>query len=183
MSRIYLIRHGATRANEGHLYCGSTDLSLSETGAAALRQLHYEIDAERYVTSGMKRTNETLRILFGAVPFREDAAFREVDFGAFEMRGYEELKDDPAYQAWLTGDNEENVPPGGESGAAMKARVLSAFAALASQPGDTVLITHGGVIAAIMEAFFPGEGKNRYQWQPQPGHGYAVTPTGYQAIP
>ena len=65
----------------------------------------------------------------------------------------------------------------------MKARVLPAFAALASQPGDTVLVTHGGVIAAIMEAVFPGEGKNRYQWQPRPGYGYVVTPTGYQAIP
>ena len=183
MSMVYLIRHGATWANEGHLYCGSTDLPLSEKGAAALGQLHYEIDAARYVTSGMKRTNETLGILFGDVPFREDAAFREVDFGAFEMRGYAELKDDPAYQLWLTGDNEENVPPGGESGAAMKKRVLPAFAALASQPGDTVLVTHGGVIAAIMEAVFPGEGKNRYQWQPRPGHGYVVTPTGYQAIP
>ena len=39
------------------------------------------------------------------------------------------------------------------------------------------------MIAAIMEAAFPGEGKNRYQWQPAPGHGYAVTPTDYQAIP
>lgn len=183
MSRVYLIRHGATRANEGHLYCGSTDLPLSEQGAAALGQLRYEIDAARYVTSGMKRTNETLRLLFGNVPFRENPAFREVDFGAFEMRGYEELKNDPAYQNWLTGDNEENVPPGGESGAEMKARVLPAFAALSSLPGDTVLVTHGGVIAAIMEAAFPGEGKNRYQWQPRPGRGYAVTPTGYQAIP
>ena len=183
MSRVYLIRHGATRANEQHLYCGSRDLPLSEQGAAALGQLSYEMDPERYVTSGMKRTNETLRILFGDVPFREDAAFREVDFGAFEMRSYGELKDDPAYQAWLTGDNEKNVPPGGESGEEMKARVLPAFAALAALPGDTVLVTHGGVIAAIMEAAFPGEGKNRYQWQPEPGHGYAVTPRDYQAIP
>ena len=28
---IYLIRHGKTEANEKHLYCGSTDLSLSVT--------------------------------------------------------------------------------------------------------------------------------------------------------
>ena len=183
MSTVYLIRHGATWANENHLYCGSTDLPLSESGAAALEKLGYTLTPARYVTSGMKRTNETLRILFGDVPYREDAAFREICFGAFEMRGYGELKDDPAYQAWLTGDNEENVPPGGESGAAMRARVLPAFAALAALPGDTVLVTHGGVIAAIMAACFPGEGKHRYQWQPRPGHGYAVTGAGYQAIP
>ena len=40
---IYLIRHGKTEANERHLYCGSTDLSLSDTGRAELQQLHYDI--------------------------------------------------------------------------------------------------------------------------------------------
>ena len=29
---IYLIRHGKTEANERLLYCGSTDLSLTEVG-------------------------------------------------------------------------------------------------------------------------------------------------------
>ena len=29
---IYLIRHGKTEANEKHLYCGSTDLPLSDVG-------------------------------------------------------------------------------------------------------------------------------------------------------
>ena len=31
---LYLIRHGNTVANEQHLYCGSTDLSLSPEGRA-----------------------------------------------------------------------------------------------------------------------------------------------------
>ena len=29
-----------------------------------------------------------------------------------------------------------------------------------------------GVIAAIMDHLFPGEGKNRYEWQSAPGCGY-----------
>ena len=49
----------------------------------------------------MKRTNETLRILFGDVPYEEDPRFRELDFGIFEMRSYEELKDTSEYQTWL----------------------------------------------------------------------------------
>ena len=53
--------------------------------------------------------------------------FREVDFGIFEMYGYEELKDTLEYQQWLTGDNEANVPPQGENGLQMKERVLTAF--------------------------------------------------------
>ena len=105
----------------------------------------------------------------------------EVDFGVFEMHTYEELKDRRDYQAWLTGDNMANIPPEGESGNQMTQRVLSALPELLKE--DTVLITHGGVIAAIMESLFPEEQKNRYQWQPAPGRGYAVSEKNYRPIP
>ena len=177
---IYLIRHGKTVANEQHLYCGSTDLPLSDGGREELHSMHYDITPERFVTSGMKRTDETLRILFGNVPFSVDSRFREVDFGDFEMKSYEMLKDDPAYQIWLTGDNEANTPPGGESGVQMTRRVLEAFREI---PDGTALITHGGVIAAIMASLFPADGKHRYQWQPRNGHGYEIRGGTYRPIP
>ena len=177
---IWLIRHGKTEANERHLYCGSTDLPLSPLGRAELRDIHYGIENPRFLTSGMKRTEETLALLFGAVPHDQDPAFREVDFGVFEMRSYEELKDTPAYRAWLTGDNEANIPPQGESGAQMTRRVLDAFAQLKD---GTVLITHGGVIAAIMGHLFPQEQKTRYGWQPSPGSGYEIDGNTYRALP
>ena len=177
---IYLIRHGKTEANEKRLYCGSTDLPLSEAGREELRSLAYAITPAGFVTSGMKRTNETLQILFGSVPFSVDSRFREVDFGDFEMKSYDMLKDNPSYQAWLTGDNESNTPPNGESGARMTRRVLEAFSEL---PDGTVLVTHGGVIAAIMASMFPEEGKHRYQWQPGNGFGYEISEDTYRPIP
>ena len=177
---LYLIRHGATRANLEHLYCGSTDLPLSPEGAEALKLLHCPAPRARYLTSGMRRANETMEILFPGQAYERDSRFREVDFGIFEMKSYEMLKNDPAYLAWITGDNEKNIPPQGESGEMFRARVLTALETLRE---DTVLITHGGVIAAIMEELFPREGKNRYQWQPRPGRGYAVTEEGYREIP
>ena len=177
---IYLIRHGKTAANEQHLYCGSTDLPLSESGLEALKALSYETGHFQYVTSGMLRTEQTLKALFGDVSHRIEDNFREIDFGIFEMKSYEQLKNDPAYRAWLSGDNQSNTPPGGESGNAMTQRALNAFHSLSQ---DTVVITHGGVIAAIMEALFPQEGKNRYQWQPKPGHGYKIENNSYYPIP
>ena len=174
--KIYLIRHGKTEANERRLYCGSTDLPLSENGRGELRDIRYDIQNVRFLTSGMKRANETLEVLFGNVPYDREPRFREVDFGAFEMHSYEDLKDGPAYQAWITGDNEANVPPGGESGVQMTQRVLEAFFELKE---DTCLVTHGGVIAAIMAQLFPEEGKSRYQWQPKNGHGYCITEHGF----
>lgn len=183
MREIYLIRHGKTEANLLHLYCGSTDLPLCPQGIRELEELRYSLPPARYITSGMQRTEQTLKILFGDVPHQKNAQFREIDFGEFEMHSYEQLKDTPPYQQWLTGDNFRNVPPGGESGEAMTRRVMAEFHAIETDEIPTVIVTHGGVIAAIMEALFPDEGKNRYAWQPQPGHGYAILGNTYHPIP
>ena len=173
---IYLIRHGKTEANSKHLYCGSKELTLSVAAREELQNIRYDIKNVRFITSGMKRTNETLQVLFGDVPYEIDPRFREVNFGIFEMHSYEQLKDRTDYQAWLEGDNEANVPPRGESGVQMKARVLQALSEITE---DTCIITHGGVIAAIMEHLFPGEDKNRYQWQPQNGRGWVICEDRY----
>ena len=183
MSTIYLIRHGRTPANEQHLYCGSTDLELTEQGIGALKELYYDIRPQRIVTSGMIRTEQTLRVQFGSVEHEVDPRFREVDFGEFEMKSYEQLKDEPDYQRWITGGNMKNVPPGGESGQEMTRRVLEAYREVERSGLDTLIVTHGGVIAAILDELFPNEEKNRYQWQPKPGHGYAVFDGKYREIP
>ena len=183
MSTIYLIRHGRTEANEKHFYCGSTDLPLTEAGRAALREMHYEVGSARFITSGMKRTGETLKLLFGDVPYTVDREFREIDFGVIEMHGYEDLKDRADYQAWITGDNDANIPPEGESGNQMRSRVVAAFQRLREEDKDTVVVTHGGVIAIILETLFPDCGSNRYQLQPRPGFGYAIENGSFRPIP
>lgn len=174
--RIYLIRHGRTEANVRRLYCGSTDVSLSDEGRQELKAICHDIKNVRFLTSGMNRANETLLLLFGDVPYDVDPRFREVDFGEFEMFTYEQLKHRADFQNWLAGDNENNVPPGGESGNQMKKRAMEAFSQIRE---DTCVVTHGGVIAGLMGMLFPEEGKNRYQWQPANGRGYCITEQGY----
>lgn len=174
MRRAILLRHGITEANRLHRYCGSTDLPLDETALAEFhaKNLRYpDPGSYRVLTSGMLRTEQTLQEIYGTIPHEIIPDFREIDFGVFENKSYEELKDDPAYQAWLTGDNEQNVCPGGESGAQMSQRVLAAWDSLAE---DTLLVAHGGVIACLMAHLFPEEEKSRYQWQPKPFGGYAI---------
>lgn len=183
MGDIYLIRHGRTEANEKRLYCGSTDLSLSKAGEEELKKVSYRVPKEsRFLTSGMKRTEQTLKLLFGEVPHTADPRFREVNFGIFEMKGYEELKEQEAYLQWITGENEKNVPPEGESGVQMRERVMEAFYERSSCAEPIVLVTHGGVIASIMEELFPLEEKNRYQWQPKPGYGYVLKNGTYEEL-
>lgn len=173
---IILVRHGRTIANEEHLYCGRTDLPLSEKGRRELIELAplyagYCTPDTSFYTSGMKRTDETLRILFGECDFHTEAGLRELDFGVFEGRGYEELRTDPAYLKWISGDNERNSCPGGESGERMKVRVLRAFERILEEdPSERiVIVTHGGPIAAILEELFPDESGSRYDRQPACG--------------
>ena len=179
--KIVLLRHGLTEANEKHLYCGSTDLPLSPAGRAALRRLEMPAPGTRFISSGMRRCNETLEALFGTVPYEIEPDFREIDFGDFEMKDYETLRNDSAYRAWLAGDNEKNVPPNGESGEEMTRRVLAAFARVTEDGRDAVIVTHGGVIAAIMAYLFP-EGKSRYEWQSPNGGGYVIENGEYTPI-
>ena len=183
MGELYLIRHGRTEANEKWLYCGSTDLFLSEKGAEDLKDISYDVPEDTlFITSGMRRTEQTLKILFGDVPHKIDKRFREVDFGVFEMKSYESLKEQEDYQTWISGDNEKNVPPKGESGEQMKIRVLKGLEDLQKEERPVVVVCHGGVIAAIMEYLYPLEDKNRYLWQPKPGHGYFIKDGKYQEI-
>lgn len=184
-----MIRHGRTEANERRLYCGASDLPLSEGGRADLRALrarggYPESGSLLKISSGMRRTDETMRLLFGAEPDVRIAAFREMNFGRFELHSYEQLKADADYQAWISDEAGEVSTPGGESSQAFRARVFASADAIGS---DALVLCHGGVIAALMERWFPLEGKNMYAWQPDFGHGYVVEWSGgqrsYHSIP
>ena len=175
---VYLFRHGKTTANEQHLYCGSTDLPLTSNSMEELTNRFVDIPSHqhfRFISSGMKRCNQTLELLFGVNTYEIIPDFREINFGIFEMKSYEQLKENSEYQTWISGDNFHNIPPKGESGSQMTARILPTLEHILAEKQDAVIVTHGGVISAIMQHLFPWEEKNIYQWQPKPGWGYKIT--------
>lgn len=177
MMKLYLIRHSLTEANERRLYCGSTDLPLSQEGIELCIRLrdsggYPSPERLRVITSGMRRTDETLRLLFGDVAYEADSRLREMDFGKFEMHSYDELKSWPDYLDWITADDPGSARcPGGECSDGFSSRVISALGDISE---DTLIVCHGGVIAAIMSKLFPGETKTIYEWQPPAAGGYMV---------
>lgn len=177
---LHLIRHGKTAANEKRLYCGFTDIPLSKQGVdelAARKALAVYPDAQLYITSGLLRTNQTLRVLYGDPGFKVVAKLRELNFGGFEMLSHEALSERPDYQSWIA-DTDNNRPPNGESKSEFVGRVTAGFRevkdlCMEKAARSAVIVTHGGVIAVIMEYLFPQK-RNFYEWQPACGEGYTV---------
>ena len=191
-SQIVLIRHGITEGNEQRMYYGSTDVSLSERGKHLLEKQREEglypmSDDAQYFTTGMLRTEQTLRIIYGEHEHGVIEDLRELDFGEFEMRTYEQLNSIPEYQRWINAEDKDTAPPGGESINNFTVRIRRGFDELKVQnelymlklrnqekEAMTICICHGGVISAVMDYVWPGEYKNFFEWIPDPGHGYVL---------
>ena len=111
-----------------------------------------------------------------------------MDFGIFEGRSYNELKDTPEYQAWISGDQMKERCPGGESGNMMMARLMRGLDSLLKKDRDALVVCHGGSIAMLFGRFFPDTGLNWYEIQPRNGEGYVITfeagdPVRWERIP
>lgn len=200
---LYLIRHGLTRANLEHRFCGRTDWPLLPEALKDLDQLirSKQLPAVDVVChTGLLRARQTAEYLFPGVPVQAAPALAEMDFGDFEALTHEELQDHPAYARWLV-EFETLACPNGESQAEFVSRVRRGWQALLSQWSGQVqaspavdspaiekaaLVTHGGVIAVLLNDWFPGD-RSLLGWQPACGSGYRVSfsagrPMQYQPI-
>ncbi|MBR1810416.1 MAG: histidine phosphatase family protein [Clostridia bacterium] len=178
--RIHLIRNGTTQSNLEAKYCGSTDESLCEQGAAEIYYLKdtYAYPMTEYVfTSPLKRCMETASIIYPTMPSAVIDELRECDFGDFEGKTADELKGNPAYKQWLQGDADA-CPPNGESNRSFADRVCGGFCKVVdgmmrSGVHDTAIVTHGGVIMAILSAFGIPQ-MPMSEWLTPAGCGYTI---------
>ena len=182
---IHLIRHGITEANQKNLYYGYSDIPLAEAGVETVNALkragiYPKPESAVYYTSGLKRTEQTLSLIYGDVPRVRLDALKEMFFGEYELKSHLDLKGDPYYEAWRKDESGVLAPPGGESAKKFKERVKSGFKIILdshSEGGEkhSVAVCHGGVICVIMMSCFPDHGSDMFKWIPEPGHGYTIT--------
>ena len=161
MRRLTLIRHGLTEGNVRRWYYGALDLPLCEAGQAAVQEaaaggLYPPYSGERILTSGMLRTEQTLRLIYGEAPHEIWPELREISFGIFEGKSYDELKGLAEYEAWLAGDWFQNVRRAANP-LRRQARILSALSRMRAQDEDLLAVVHGGTVLTIMQALFPEE--------------------------
>ncbi len=182
MRRLTLIRHGLTEGNVRRWYYGALDLPLCEAGQAAVQEaaaggLYPPYSGERILTSGMLRTEQTLRLIYGEAPHeiwpelrRSASAYSRKVLRAEGLGGVRGMAGD-----WFW-----NVPPGGESFAQAEARIfIRAWPVCARRTRDLLAVVHGGTVLTIMQALFPEEEKSGYDWQPRPGGGYRIDLTAH----
>lgn len=180
--KLILLRHAETEGSRRDLYYGASDIpalpdSLEELHRTALRGVYPT--AERYYISGLQRTVQTLRALYGDVPYTVLPELREMDFGDFEMRSYAgDLEHDPQFVAWCE-DAEHRPCPHGESAVQVMARSLRAIQTVLDAGEDAVCVIHGGVTAGFMMRWFGG---TRFDWSVAPGTGYQVTVVGGKPV-
>ena len=186
--KLYIIRHGNTYCNEKKLYCGREDVSLSEGGILNLRDLKekfYYTLSEVYFTSGAKRANETLKILFNNVHFESIKDFWEYDFGDFELKSYEELRRNDKYIKWILDEDGRISCPNGESRIDFNNRVKEIFVKFLNDLQErnvenVCLVTHGGVIVSILSEFLNEKNSSFYDLQPSCGQGYELEISFYE---
>lgn len=180
--KLYLIRHGKTYCNEKNLYCGKSDVDLTENGINELKESLKKIKYPKcdfYFTSGAKRANQTLEIICPENKYSKLEKFFEYDFGDFELKSYEEIKLLKEYIDWIE-DKEEKVKcPNGECKAEFRKRIIEGFEELIEyfikENIKTALgVTHGGTIGMILEMLYDDK-KKFYEWQPKNGEGYELT--------
>jgi broad specificity phosphatase PhoE len=154
---LILVRHGQTDANARGLLLGRADPPLNETGyrqacalAAALPK------AARLVSSPLTRARQTAALLAGAPPgvtdvegVEVDARWIEMDYGDLDGRPATAL-DERSWRTWR--QDPDFVPAGGESLAAVCARVREACLELADDAarGDVVVVSHVSPIKAAV---------------------------------
>ena len=189
-SKILFLRHGITQGNKNRWFYGAIDIPLLEEGKQCLldykEQGYYPDVPEnaKYYTTGLGRTEETLKLLFGDHPFQTIPELREMNFGEFEGKTFDELKDNSDFQNWMEDESGDVHLPGGESRKEFYDRIRRGLEMLLeyhrsleqekNEEAFSVMICHGGVIAFIMEQLFLGERESMWDWITLPGCGYVV---------
>jgi broad specificity phosphatase PhoE len=139
---------------------GIWDVELSAEGRKQMQSVADRLSGESIraiYSSPRRRALESAAILAEPlrVPVRPEERFREIDFGDFEGRPYDEIAQryPEAYRQWMEHPAETQFP-NGESFVEMKARVIQAAHDLyVRHQGETIaIVAHGGVNRILLAA-------------------------------
>jgi probable phosphomutase (TIGR03848 family) len=164
VATVILVRHGRTSANvDGRLVGRLPGVRLDEVGAAQAEKAAgrlAKVPLSAVVSSPLERCRDTARTIARAQASRlrvtSDRGLVECDYGEWQGRLLKDLAKEPLWKTVQTQPSAATFP-GGESLAAMQARVVDAVrrrdAAVEKEhgPGATwVAVSHGDLVKAVL---------------------------------
>ncbi len=162
---ITLLRHGETPANAAGVWQGHGSVGLSHRGRRQAEKVAARVSAEDYdlvVTSDLERAVETAKVLGG--PAEVDPAWREIDLGAWEGLTRQQVAERYPDELAALRSGEPIRFGGGESLPEFRARVEGALEVMQGRLDDgarALIVTHGGVVMALVRAVWGLEGWRR----------------------
>jgi broad specificity phosphatase PhoE len=144
---FWFLRHGETDWNAQGLSQGQVEVPLNANGraqAAACAEKFLGRGIASIVCSPLGRAQETARIVAGVLKleFSTEPDLREASFGDQEGKPM-----GPWYDEWVQGSF---TPPGGETFAALRARVVVALNRSLTQPAPVLVVAHGAMFRAAV---------------------------------
>ena len=177
ITRLFLVRHGATSATEEDRFSGSSGAELSEQGRWQAERLgerlaHLEIAA--IYSSPLSRALETARIVGGHCrlePVTREG-LKEIGHGHWEGMKRRDVEHEftAEYAAWEA-DPFTFAPNGGESGLAVLARALPVIRDIVTSHsgGQVLVVSHKATLRLILSsllAFDPRGFRDRLDQSP-----------------
>ena len=167
VTRLLLVRHGATTLTEENRFSGATGVDLSAAGREQAERLSARLDAlqiDCVYSSPMSRALETAKILARphrlALHERED--LRETSHGHWEGLTRSEVEERYAkeYAAWEE-DPFTFAPEGGEAGVAVLARALPVIRTIVVEhAGSSVLVvSHKATLRLLLSSLLGFDGR------------------------
>lgn len=169
LCRVHLFRHAEVVGLRGRTCRGHADVPLSPAGeqrsAAAAAWFHaHHPPPDHVYTSDLSRCLHLARALHPAPEVYP--ALREQDMGAWDGRSWEDLtREDPVGTSAYWADYVDARPPGGESYREVYTRA-SRWWADVDPEGTVVIVTHIGVLRALMCAWMGLEPGQALRWAP-----------------
>lgn len=166
MTRLILVRHGQSIANEKNLFAGHSDFDLTELGHRQARAVaNYLFQTEKIdviYASDLLRAYHTATPAAEAfgLPVIKDESFREIFGGAWESMSFTDIAEQypDAFGVWRK-DYAHCRPVDGESTQEVYERVVPHVCELAKKhDGQCVLIATHATIVRAFEAYARGLG-------------------------
>lgn len=165
MGSIYLVRHGLTKYNLENRFQGHLDIPLSSEGvnqAIKLQSFFENKKIDVIYSSDLKRAKDTANFISQSKKLKINILpnLREVDVGDLEGLKWEEVK--KHHPIWVKAGHNDGYP-GGESRKDIDLRVKQLWDYITKKhpSEEVVLLTHGGIIKALLCQILQIDNENR----------------------